>query len=437
MTTVSFAQRLDEARSQLQEGHPQRAYALLHPVFEQVDLPQEPDSLASALAVFAEVSMAIAGPDFSKLAQAAADAVDNVGTLFALGYECIEQQLWGPAACVLERARTLAPGDVAVLGELVSALESDGRHGTARDRLRQAPALLGEHFELRFQLAYNTLLVGDIAGAKSEAGALGSPQGPDQTALKGTLDAMLARASAIGPVAPLDTQDLRGWHFVSSGGLLLHLSPLGFHDGMNGRYAMTQDSAVRCRQGLLRVHAVLDEWDAVPERVLLLPDQDSHVLGVAAAAMFGVDAQPFEEGVAGLIVAYDLSTLHPSTPAAVAHHHPDQVLFAHATCWTEPPPCVADLTTYLYAANVPPGSEPNAGGTAPRLADTSDPQTELSVQTILDAIVDDDPDELPSDALARVVEFAEVARSLSAASASEGLRPRMWDGGPVRSERFG
>jgi len=58
------------------------------------------------------------------------------------------------------------------------------------------------------------------------------------------------------------------------------------------------------------------------------------------------------------------------------------------------------------------------------------------VQTILDAIVDDDPDELSSDVLGRVVEFAEAARSLSAAAASEGLRPRMWSGGPVRSDRF-
>ncbi len=252
-------------------------------------------------------------------------------------------------------------------------------------------------------------------------------------------NAMLERGEVAARVCPLDATDLRGWHFVTSGGLLLHLSPFGFSEGMHGRYAMTQDSAVRCRQGLLRLHAVLDEWDQAPSRVLLLPDRSSHVLGLAAAAMYGVPAEPFDAETPGLVVAYDLNRLDQSTPAAVAHHHPEQVLFAHATCWTEPPPCVPDLTTYLYQVNVEPGREladEDASEPSDAPLDPDDPTVQVAVQAILDAIVDDDPDELPSDKLTNLVTFTEAVRPLTAAVKAEGLRGPMWEGGPVSSNRF-
>src|SRR5436309_3575045 len=59
--------------------------------------------------------------------------------------------------------------------------------------------------------------------------------------------AMLVRAAAArvhdGGLGP---QDLRGWHFALTGGLLINISPWGFDAGMNGRWAMVGDSYASC-----------------------------------------------------------------------------------------------------------------------------------------------------------------------------------------------
>ena len=53
---------------------------------------------------------------------------------------------------------------------------------------------------------------------------------------------MLARADIARAVTPLDHQDLRGWHYVLTGGILAGLSPYGFDAGMTGRWAYVNDS---------------------------------------------------------------------------------------------------------------------------------------------------------------------------------------------------
>jgi len=51
-------------------------------------------------------------------------------------------------------------------------------------------------------------------------------------------------------VTSLDRQDLRGWHYVLTGGILASLSPYGFDDGMTGRWAYLSDSVSRCAAAL-------------------------------------------------------------------------------------------------------------------------------------------------------------------------------------------
>jgi hypothetical protein len=61
---------------------------------------------------------------------------------------------------------------------------------------------------------------------------------------------MLARAGIAHAVTSLDRQDLRGWHYVLTGGILASLSPYGFDDGMTGRWAYLSDSVSRCAAAL-------------------------------------------------------------------------------------------------------------------------------------------------------------------------------------------
>jgi len=431
---------IGQARSELEAGEPQAAYDTLRWVFLNEALVEDHARFGRAMAVLAQIAEPIAGPEMAEVLAGAAASPDDIEALYAAGYECVEQQLWWPGACVLARAlaRTEDGSEqrTAVLGELVAALEADGRHVEACEALQANPNALAERFDMRYLLAFNTLMSGELTAARLRAKEVGEPASVDEQTMARRLIEMLARADAAGTLGPLDGRDLRGWHFVTTGGLLLHLSPFGFDEGMHGRHAMTQDSAVRCRLGLLRLHAVLDSMDRTPERILLLPDRQSQVLGRAAAAMYGLPAEPYAPDRAGLVIAYDLAELEDET---LGEHRPDQVLFAHATCWTDPPPVCPDITTYLYQVNIAPGVDPEAylsGGPDPLDEDAAEDTLEVRVQAVLDAIVDDEVDELPEDGIDRLAVFAETVGPLSSVLRQEGHRERLWEGGPVTSNRF-
>jgi hypothetical protein len=127
---------------------------------------------------------------------------------------------------------------------------------------------------------------------------------------------------------------------------------------MHGRYAYVTDTYARLREGLDRLALTLSTAAIPVTRVFALPDRSSRILARAAAQLFDV---PFadlpEAGVEGrcLVVAYDLDCA-ASGPVLerLRQHRPGQVLFAHASCWTDPFPFAPDVTTYLYQANVAP-----------------------------------------------------------------------------------
>jgi hypothetical protein len=56
---------------------------------------------------------------------------------------------------------------------------------------------------------------------------------------------MLARAGVAGAASPLDRRDLRGWHYVLTGGVMASLSPHGF-EVMTGRWAYLSDTMDGC-----------------------------------------------------------------------------------------------------------------------------------------------------------------------------------------------
>jgi hypothetical protein len=59
-----------------------------------------------------------------------------------------------------------------------------------------------------------------------------------------------------------------------------------------------------------------------------------------------------------LVAAYDLDALDDVELAkALRDHAPGQLLWAHASCWTNPFPFSPDLTTFLYQTNAAPWAE--------------------------------------------------------------------------------
>jgi len=248
-----------------------------------------------------------------------------------------------------------AHGYALPLGELVAALERDGQHARAVAVLEGARvrAAVAAPLPVCLQRADGRQ---PGQGAAGGFGRLPEPQDAAWRPVRERVRRMLARAGIARTVTSLDRQDLRGWHYVLTGGVLGGLSPYGFA-GMTGRWAYVGDSAGSCAAALQRLRLVLAAAGTVPESVALLPDRSSRILGAAAAATLGLPTAEFDPGRAAancLVVAYDLTTSDPGAVAALRERAPSQVLFERATCWTDPPRVTADVTGLLGQSTVPP-----------------------------------------------------------------------------------
>ncbi|MBE1537266.1 hypothetical protein [Actinomadura algeriensis] len=355
--------------------------------------------------------------------------------LYDFGYACVERGVPTLAVPALRAALELLPGEVGLVRELAAALEHDDRHAEVVEALDAHAALL-EPWPDRYLLAYNAFMAGDAARAQDVARGL--PE-PDETwAPAGErLERMLARARAVRPVTPLDALDLRGWQFAIGGAVLLSRSPHGFSAGMAGRFAYLGDGYGICRRAIERLRLVLDAAGVRPERVGLLPDRSSAILGLAAAELLGLPAEPFEPGRPdALVVAYDLNEAGENVLGGLWERAAGQVLFEHATCWTDPPPVTADVSGLLHQVAVPPwgaGLRARPDGPVERTEPDGRPPAEIAAEIVR---AEPDADEGDGDAPPDPDDAAAVLVAAARAQWLTGPREPVRSPGPVRSSRF-
>jgi hypothetical protein len=281
-------------------------------------------------------------------------------------------------------------------------------------------------------------MAGDVEEARRTLPLLRSLAAPDQGWGASRIQGILARADAARGQTPLDATDLRGWHFVLTGGLLLHLSPHGFDEGMHGRYAFVQDSEPVCLEGLRKLVQVLEALDRRPERVLALGDRASAILAHAAAAVLGVPIERWPSDKPGLIVAHDLTLLasvDDGVLESLQAHRPGQSLWAHASCWTELQPIAADFVTFLYQHNRDPWGPQLRVDAATKQTYQSEPAqgtpAELGAQVAAATLAQEALADAPA-----LATFARAVQPSLAALRDEGLRERQFQGSRVSSNRF-
>jgi hypothetical protein len=442
--TATYSEARQAALESLETGNALDAFQKFRWTMEYPgELGDDDARWRDALTVFAAIAAGLGGEAFAAPVKQAADDPSDAKALYDLGYWMIDQDLSGIAATVLARANLLVPDHESILTELVCALERGLRFHEACHFLRAAPGLVEQSFVCRYLLAWNALMTGDLSEPRQLLPGLDPGDNADFAAMKDRIAGMLSRADAVREVTPLNGTDLRGWHFVLTGGLLLHLSPYGFEDGMHGRYAFVQDDAGRCLEGIRRLAGVFEAWSVRPPRVFLLPDPDSASLGLATAEVLGLPGEPWPaDGMAepGLIVAYDLSALDETLLGQLAEHRPGQIVWAHASPWTAEPPFAADLTTYLYQQNVSAWGErmrinPDTQDVETMPADTRPPPERASdiVAASLDAETLKD--------MPVLADLATAARHVTGGAGpgavrTEGVRRRQPVGSPVPSSRF-
>ena len=356
------------------------------------------------------------------LAELAAEAVrdpDSPDRMYQLGYELIDVGLPEIAASVLWHCLALVGDSEEVVCELVSALEAALRHGDAFALLDEHAALRARSYLPRYLYAYNAAMSGRVAITRDLLPSLAAT-GADTEMLHATISGIVERADRVQAITPLDVHDLRGWHYVLTGGLLAHQSPYGFDDPMHGRYAWLADSLPLIATGLDRLHLLVRDLQL--PCVYAPPRRDDEILAEAVSLRLGIPRAPWPAvGVPapGLVAVYDLHELPLHFAPQLEQRRADQILFAHASPWTIDSPIAPDVTTLLYQSLVSPWAETRDGRSVLAIAETVAASPGLGAA---DMTADDSP---RWDAL--------VAATWPP---RPGPRSRLWAGGPVSSNRF-
>lgn len=401
----------------------------------------EPQPLAEVALVVGRAAEAAGFDDLQQAAGALAAQPDKAQTLYGFGYACVERGVSYLAIPALREALRLAPGSPAALRELVSAYEDEGRHREAADVLAAHEERFAEWPD-RYLLVFNAVLAGDLELARRHHALLPAPDDDMWLPARDRQNRVLRRAASAEQASPLDLTDVRGWQYVIGGTVLGTLSPYGFDAGMAGRFAYIQDTHDVCLQGLLRLKAVLEAAEVRPRSVSLLPDRGSRILGLAAAQVLGLPAEPFDaERQDTVVIAYDLhetadADQGPEALGQLFDRVPGQVLHEHASCWTDTPAVTPDSVTLLHQSVVAPwgaGLRQTADGDVERGEPDERPEAEIAAEIVAaDPTPDQGDGSAPADPVERLTDFVAAVRG----TWLRGDRARVKSSGPVSSPRF-
>jgi len=391
------------------------------------------DDLPRWLALLAALATRRGAGALAELAGAAVRDPDSPDRLYDLGYALIDAGAPAIAAAVLWHCLALVGDSEEVVCELISALESALAYGDAVIVLEEHAALRARSFMCQYLYAFNAAMAGRLDTTRAAFAELVADS-PDAAELRETIAGILERADRVAGVCALDARDLRGWHYVLTGGLLAQQSPYGFDEPMHGRFAWLGDSLPRIASGLARLAELVAPL-ALP-CVYAPPGRDHEIVARAAALRLGLPLAPWPAvGVPapGLIVMYDLAELPAGDIARLVQRRADQIVFAHASPWTTDSPVAPDVTTLLYQTLVPPWAahaivDPDRLRVSQAAADDR-PAAVIAAELAQAAGLAGD--ELAADEPARW--SALVARVWPLA---RGTRSRLWAAGPVPSSRF-
>ncbi|HEY6034313.1 MAG TPA: hypothetical protein VIV58_08640, partial [Kofleriaceae bacterium] len=162
-----------------------------------------------------------------ELARAVVADPDSPDRLYDLGFALIDAGVPAIAATVLWRCLALVGDSEEVVCELVSALETAMAYEDAYAILAEREALRAGSFLCQYLFAFDAAMTGRLDVVRETLPKL-VVDAPEHATMKGTIERIVARADRVAETCPLDAGDLRGWHYVLTGGLLLHQSPFGF-----------------------------------------------------------------------------------------------------------------------------------------------------------------------------------------------------------------
>jgi hypothetical protein len=406
----------------LQQRKSSQALASLRALLKDTGILQNKADAENLLSLVAKCFQQKQQPDLKKAATHAMHTLHDPEALYQLGFQLNAAGYPDIAAAILAYGHRQFRKDLQILYELVAALEMQGRYVAALTYLRAANP---SEFLAQYLLAFNTLMAGDIAEAKVIASRLDASSGSSHNMVT-RLNRVFAREEAVRGVTSLDENDHRGWHFILTGGLLLHLPPPQAQQP-GGYYAYLEDSESLCKEGIQRLAAVLEAWKWSVPKVWRFDNPESNRLGLAMADILGVRSEtavlPEKKG---LFVFYDHSSVISEVLEHIAKHHKEMQVYCHASQINREYTVAPDFTNLLYESIVTPWNKhiifpwrPDLPTEAPT---ESDPQ--LAKRIVKSTVASDALDDMQ-----QLLDLAVAGKQWAAAMQAENSpREKQWRG---------
>lgn len=397
-----------------------------------------PEEWSNTWDFFSIIAGEIVGPQFAERTQSVAFGYNDVQSLYDFGYDLIDVGLPKISAAIFRRTDELEPGNPNVISEYVAALDRSGLSAEIVNVFDTYEHLLADSFIFRYLNAFAGIMTQDIdkTTASLEKYPL-SPSGEDEAFMAARVDTFLHRIKTFGDIGE---HDLRTWQFVTTGSILLHVSPYGFEEGMHGRYAYIQDSEALCLEGLRKLKAILSATSFDVPKIMAPKDRASEILGRAAAEYFDCPFSFYEDNPTdpGLVITYDLGDLSTETLESLFHKQANQILFTHAVNWVNPPFFSPDFHTFQCQVNISPWAEKqtwNKEGEPNVVPADEAPAAEIATRILSEKKSEHEGEEAEN----IVVEFTKEVLDLGlkpTAFLGTTERPQFWESSPVMSNKF-
>jgi tetratricopeptide (TPR) repeat protein len=284
----------------------------------------------------------------TQVLQRVSNAPDDTRALYELGYRLVAAGRPDVGAAFLGRCHDTAPENELVQYELGYALFGARRYREACEVLAAAiergELSPSEHADALLLLCEASVYANRLDSAHS---ALERTRGVELS------DEQIARADALALLlgrageGDLTRLDLRGWHFVQHGGILLRLVDASEVEGARGGRLLDASPGYAFTAAMLKLGALLTTQLGLRYERVYAGSDLSVPLSVAMARMLGAEALPFEpeQREPGLLVAKNLEELRAHQGQLVERGEID--LFCLQLDWTRTQSVTPDMVGYL------------------------------------------------------------------------------------------
>ncbi len=342
----------------MQQSDYETAFQRLRPILRYPSSIENDEMWKNSFGLFKDISWKIAGEELGYLIDPIVRNPDDAEALYDLAYELFEDKLHDIAATLLARAIKIEPYNEDFLAELSYNLEELMMNHEAVKFLSKSEVLLESSELCRYLLGFNSIMIGDIDKAQEILPTLESSSDENIVYMTAQLKGMVKRAFYLKNKGMLEDENLRAWHWIINGSVLLHISPFGLEESMRGRYAYLSDSFILCLQGIERIKLVLEAAGLEVPQIIAAPDRSSRILANACAKLLDKPLKNWSnvsQNAPGLVVVYDWNQIEDEDVVKqLLNHRSGQYLWVHASCWTDPYWYAPDITTFLYQYLVSP-----------------------------------------------------------------------------------